>query len=241
VKKFTLLELLVAIAVIGILLTVLMPSLSKAREKARIAVCMSNQKQIAYGLVTYSMANNSFLPHAYNFPTNYSWDDSISEHLGLKWLDSEKSKNSNQINVPGWEIFKCPSNNVTFNEIRRSYAVNKYNPTTFRHTPGLMCDDVSINMAKITIPEKTLFVGEQWRIWNKVGSESEQNAGYHYAKLKYEPASGWYAHLTCHGNGKANLSMADTSVVFMNGRNLLKGSLDDTTNRYQGSWLDHTK
>ena len=69
-----------------------MPSLHNAREKARTAVCMSNQKQIAYGLVTYSTANNSFLPYAYNFQTNYSWDDSISEYLGLNWLDSENLK-----------------------------------------------------------------------------------------------------------------------------------------------------
>jgi prepilin-type processing-associated H-X9-DG protein/prepilin-type N-terminal cleavage/methylation domain-containing protein len=45
-KKFTLLELLVVVAIIGILVSLLMPSLGKAREKAKRAVCKSNLKQM---------------------------------------------------------------------------------------------------------------------------------------------------------------------------------------------------
>ena len=55
-KRFTLLELMVVIAIIGILVTMLLPSLSKARAQAQAAVCMSNQKQVF--IVTNFFMNN---------------------------------------------------------------------------------------------------------------------------------------------------------------------------------------
>lgn len=61
-KRFTLIELLVVIAILSILLTLLLPSMGKARESSKIAVCMSNQKQIYTGLQAYMVENNGRLP-----------------------------------------------------------------------------------------------------------------------------------------------------------------------------------
>jgi prepilin-type N-terminal cleavage/methylation domain-containing protein/prepilin-type processing-associated H-X9-DG protein len=53
-RGFTLIELLVVIAIIAILAAVLFPVFAQAREKARATTCLSNEKQMASGLMMYS-------------------------------------------------------------------------------------------------------------------------------------------------------------------------------------------
>ena len=61
-KAFTLIELLVVIAIIALLVSLLMPSLKSAKELARRAVCLTNQRYIVQGLALYADDNDEQLP-----------------------------------------------------------------------------------------------------------------------------------------------------------------------------------
>jgi prepilin-type N-terminal cleavage/methylation domain-containing protein len=61
-RGFTLIELLVVIAIIAILAAILFPVFAQARAQARKAACLSNNKQVALGLMMYAQDNDGILP-----------------------------------------------------------------------------------------------------------------------------------------------------------------------------------
>lgn len=61
-RGFTLIEVLVVVAVIALLIAILLPSLNRAREQARTAVCIANLHHIGHGMNMYRSDNRGWLP-----------------------------------------------------------------------------------------------------------------------------------------------------------------------------------
>jgi len=68
IPGFTLVELLVVIGVIALMVAILLPTLSRARESANRVACLSNLRQLAAAVIAYAGENKSHLPDA--CPTN---------------------------------------------------------------------------------------------------------------------------------------------------------------------------
>src|SRR5262249_13352058 len=92
-RGFTLIELLVVIAIIAILAAILFPVFAQVREKARQSSCLSNQKQVALGVLMYAQDYDETFPQ-YDFTApgvRIMWFSVIAPYLKAN------------------QIYKCPS------------------------------------------------------------------------------------------------------------------------------------
>ncbi len=74
-KGFTLIELLVVISIIAVLLSILMPALNMAKQKARMVICSNNLHQIAVGLNAYASDFGRYMPRSAGYPRLVYWGD----------------------------------------------------------------------------------------------------------------------------------------------------------------------
>jgi len=122
-QKFTLIEVLVVVAIIGILASFLMPALSKARKKSRISVCLNNQKQLATSLAMY-IGDNDFRAPSSTGGNGVSWDDRLGGGYDGRALTLQKMTNNN---VKSHALYECPLDARVRSSGRptRSYSMNQ--------------------------------------------------------------------------------------------------------------------
>ncbi len=92
IRKFTLIELLVVISIISVLAGMLLPVLSKAREKARRVKCTGHLKEIGFSIRSYSVDYSDWFPY----------NGSASPVTNLDVLVREKY-------LTAAKIYQCPS------------------------------------------------------------------------------------------------------------------------------------
>ena len=117
-RAFTLIELLVVIAIIAILAAMLLPALAKAKEKAKVIKCVSNQKQIALGYLLYMDDNQGWIPlSTSDLGDNANWYLEISPYL------YKQEKNADTV-VAKDKVIACPSAKI--DEVVRNGWVGKF-------------------------------------------------------------------------------------------------------------------
>jgi prepilin-type N-terminal cleavage/methylation domain-containing protein/prepilin-type processing-associated H-X9-DG protein len=139
-KGFTLIELLVTISVIALLMSILVPALAKARQRAEGVVCLSNLRQMAIAAVTYAQTHDGFYPIAHyrrkDGPVKYEccWD----------FTTVTNSTTGGQEIVPGllWQggmtkkIQQCPSFGGQSNTAGDPFTGYNYNTSYIGHGGG---------------------------------------------------------------------------------------------------------
>src|SRR5262245_19244357 len=87
VRAFTLVELLVVIGIIAVLISILLPTISRARQQAASTQCQSNMRQCGLVFFMYANENKGFLPpctvnSVAKIPNSGAWADYPAAPIG---------------------------------------------------------------------------------------------------------------------------------------------------------------
>ncbi len=109
-RAFTLIELLVVVAIIALLISILLPTLSRAKEQARIGACLANLRSLAQSGISYCMdKGNPVFAHRFpgvdggywvdgelqdfNLWTEYIWGGGVPDTRRIDWDDTQGNFN----------------------------------------------------------------------------------------------------------------------------------------------------
>lgn len=168
-KGFTLIELLVVIAIIAILAAILFPVFAKAREKARQASCMSNEKQMGLAILQYIQDYDERFPTVrVSLPNgaNVDWRNLIqpyAKNVGITGCPSNPNQGTLYLGDCSSNIDPLPGSGYTRILVDRGYGFS----TTNGCGDAAGCDGFSYGnnatapkLATLSAPATTLVLNE---------------------------------------------------------------------------------
>jgi len=147
---FTLMELLVVVAIISILAALLLPVVGKLRESGNASKCASNQRNILASLFSYASDHDNELPCYADFSgAAKPWWEQLSPYLG---------GSDEKLALPGINIMRCPSEKdaTRFATYGVNYGYSTCAPFSYTGFPPTYTGSMKLTK----IPGKTFLIGD---------------------------------------------------------------------------------
>ncbi len=136
-RAFTLVELLVVVAIIAMLIAVLLPALNKAKDAAISVDCLSRQRQLAVGCLMYSSEHNNTVTATSR--AGGTWHHWITYISGKK-LITPNGSTTGQVYVSPGKTYGCPAFESYESDVKRNiygnnprYGYGMYSPRKQDH------------------------------------------------------------------------------------------------------------
>ena len=203
-EGFTLVELVVVIGIIALLIAILLPTLSRAREQAVRLVCMSNQRQLVTAWGMYAIEFRGYMPLGY--PDGGTGSAPPNDKIDVKFIpwvigDNREAGATKYVvwgasSGPDWliragsiyrylrdvRVYRCPEHDPNYgvNEINISYGINNYLNGAGAPNPKVL------KRAQVRRPAETYVTIDQIDMYKWPKPEDERSG------IVYADWAGWF-------------------------------------------------